>query len=277
MDEFAPATTTPAVPAAGFTREPVAGGELPDPFQLLDETLKEFMANLGPYVLAGLGQMVFVFPVVFIAIIGLYALMFGGVFGGMAVVGLVAAVLPEDLAGLVVGLGSLALPIGLFGITFLVIGGMSVVLMPTAASLARAVARHQRGEDDVLGFTSAFDSATQDVGSVITAGAVVVMLSIMGAMMCYFPAFAVLLFLGFAMNMVALHREGGVAAITTVFAHARQHLPWHGKFTLLYLVLMLVAGNVPIIGPMFAVALHVRAYRRLFGDGDTAVLHVHPA
>jgi len=34
----------------------------------------------------------------------------------------------------------------------------------------------------------------------------------------------------------------------------------------------MVAGYVPVVGAMFMVAFHVRAYRYLFGDGPDAVV-----
>ena len=41
---------------------------------------------------------------------------------------------------------------------------------------------------------------------------------------------------------------------------------------MVYLGLIMVGSYVPIVGPMFATAFHVRAYRGVFGDDAEPVL-----
>jgi hypothetical protein len=272
MDAPTPDLTPSAPVSPGFSREPLPGGELPDPLTLLDETLKEFTANLGPYCMAGLGQLAVMLPLLFTLIVLIHLTAFGGLLGGGALLGLIAGALPEDLAALVISFGSILLPVLLFGSIMAMLGVLTVLAMPVTASLHRAVVRHQRGEEGALSFRSAFESLTQDMGRVMLTGLLLTTLSLTGLMMCYVPAFFVMLFTGFALNLVAVHRTGGLEAILTAVRHARTHLAWHTKFSLLYLVVLMVGGQIPVAGPMFAVALHMRAYRAVFGDGDAPVL-----
>ncbi|MFT7520790.1 MAG: hypothetical protein ACI9MC_002941, partial [Kiritimatiellia bacterium] len=48
------------------------------------------------------------------------------------------------------------------------------------------------------------------------------------------------------------------------FNHAKSNVGWHlGTFGLIFVVSM-VAGNIPVLGPMAAIAFIVRAYREAF-------------
>ncbi len=86
------------------------------------------------------------------------------------------------------------------------------------------------------------------------------------------PAFLVSFLLGFAVTMASVHRMGVFGSLKTVASHAIAHPAWHAKVALLYIVVMMVANNVPVIGAVFGVSFHVRAYRKVFGDGPEPVL-----
>jgi len=247
------------------------GGELPDIGELLSETLTEFMENIGPYAMAGLGQMLLLIPLIMVVMVGMYALIavgiFGVVIGGVGI----AAVLPEELAGLGMIVGQLVLMGGMGVAFFGAIGFIGAIVAPVSASLVRAVAAHQRGEK-TLELTSAFSSLTENVGAVIAGAAILSVVSMGLAMMCYFPALLPVIFLSFAAPLIALHGMGAMDGIRTALAHARAHFQWHAMFGLLHLVMLMAAGSIPVVGFMFVVAFQVRAYRRVFGDGSEPVL-----
>jgi hypothetical protein len=144
------------------------------------------------------------------------------------------------------------------------------VLAPFNASLMRAVAAHQRGEQ-TLGFSAAFSSLTKDLMTVIVTGLLLSWLTICLLMCCYVPALLVPLMLSFVGALVALHGLGVKSAFKTAFTHAKNHLGWHALYMLAHIGISIVANNIPVIGPAFMIALHVRAQRALFGDGENPV------
>lgn len=256
---------------------PLAGGDLPDVGSLLTETFAEFGDNIGPYAMAGVGLMLVTMPLAFVMIFGIYIVVFGGMFGtmiaGAAFSVFVSQTVSEDLgavAMVVTQLATIAVPV------VLVVGAVAAIgaiLAPLNASLARAVAAQQRGGPK-LELTSPFSTFTQDLVSVVVAALLIAALVTMGAFLCYLPALAVPLLFGFGTTMVALHRTGAGQGLRTSMQHALGHLSWHLPFGLLYLVFSMVAGYVPVLGPMFLVAFHVRAYRHVFGDGEEPNLQV---
>lgn len=248
-----------------------SGGELPDLGALLNETVTEFMENIGPYALAGLGQMLVVIPIALVMIFGMYAMIALGIGGMLAGGAGLAAVLPGELAGLgalagaLVGLAVIA--VCFFGF----IGLMGAMMAPINASLLRAIAAHQRGEK-TLELSSAFSSLGENIGAVIGGAAILTLLSVALSMMCYFPALLPVIFLGFAAPLIALHGRGAVEGIQAAAAHARSHLKWHALYGLLHFALLMAASSIPVVGVMFVLAFQVRAYRRVFGDGRQPVL-----
>src|SRR5690606_3255139 len=112
------------------------------------------------------------------------------------------------------------------------------------ASLVRSVAAHQRGEQE-LDFTAAFRTVTQDLPSVVGTSFVVAAMGIVGLMMCYLPTLLVAMLFGFAINVVALHRAGALPALRTSFRHAMAHPGFHAPYVLLFVVINLVANNIP--------------------------------
>ncbi len=258
-----------------YKLEPEPGGEFPAIGDLLTETMEEFQDNMAKYVLAGVGQFLVIMPVVFV---GIFVLYFGIAIGmgvvmvcGAIIGGLLAEYVNEGLGFLVLmltQLGSILVPI-LFLVAF--IGGLAALLAPFNASLVRAVAGHQRGELE-LDFPAVFATVGKDLPKVIGAGILLGMMSTVGLMMCYFPALAVPIVFGFVAPLVALHRLGAIDGVKTALAHFMAHSSWVGTLGVVYLGLSMVAAYVPILGPAFILAFHVRAYRKVFGDGETAVL-----
>ncbi|MEL6349564.1 MAG: hypothetical protein AAFV53_41055 [Myxococcota bacterium] len=248
-----------------------AGGERPDLSELLSETMNEFTENLSSYAMAGLGQMLILFPVILITIFGLYIALGLGVVGMIVGGAGLAAVLPEDLVALGAVLGPFIM-ISVIGIgSIAAIGLVTAVTAPLHASLVRAIVAHQRGEQP-LEWTSAFSTLTENVSAVIFGALTLTVLSILLAMMCYLPALLPLIFLTFAPSLIAIHGHGAMDGLRLAAQHARAHLGWHATFGLIGFVMLMVASNIPVIGPMFVVAFHVRAYRRVFGDGPEPVL-----
>lgn len=261
-----------------YKMESLPGGDLPEVGTLFNETLAEFTDNLGPYALAGLGQLVVFVPVVIVSVIAFYVVFFAGWIGTVALTGILGAMLSsisEDLAGLVMAFGSLGsmfVPLLLMIPVFLL---MAAVLAPVQASLYRAVAAHQRGEKP-LDFSSAFSTLTQNLSASITAAVVMTLLAAIALAMCYLPILLLPLFFGFTTTFAALHGLGGIQAARTSLQHALAHLNWHIIFALMAFVLGMFASYIPVVGPMFVLALHVRAYRYVFGDGAEPVLEPSP-
>jgi uncharacterized membrane protein len=278
------ATETPGVfdapvatPKKGYSTDPEPGGRLPEVGQLLSETMAEFMDKIGPYILAGLGLTVVVVPIAFATIFVAYFVIFGGMLG-ISMVGIgVGAGIAENVnegAGafvmLVSQLLAIVVPLGAFVVLLM---AMLALMAPLHASLVRAVAEQQRGGKE-LDFTSAFSTAGRDVAKVLIGAALITGLALLGALACYVPALAVTFLFGFVGAMVALHGVAPVTAMRANLRHALDHLWWHVLFGALYLVVLMVGSYVPVLGTMFVVAFHVRAYRVIFGDGEQPALEV---
>ncbi len=265
--------SSPKVPLA-----PVSGGRLPAFGTLLGDTLNEMMENLGAYAVVGAVHFGIVLVVILIALLIAYLVMFGvfalGLFGGVGGgTALTEAGAPEALATLV-GVGGPVL--GAFGGvvgSFLVIGPAFLLLAPMNASILRAVAAHQRGERP-LDLGAAFGTLTRDLLSVVLVVAGYGVLVFLGLLFCYLPAFLPMFLLAFASTLVILHRRGAATALSTAARHALAHPKWHGTYLLVTVGLGMVAGQVPVLGPMFLFALHARAHRELFGDGPEPVVEV---
>ncbi|MCB9672250.1 MAG: hypothetical protein H6736_04205 [Alphaproteobacteria bacterium] len=256
-------------------REPLPGGVVPDPIELFKSTLEELLDDVVPYLLAGVGQMVIVVPLVFVLIFFLYFVMFGTMFGGIFV-GIAAAavtgeVLGDDAAGLVFMLTYLGTWAVMLAAMVFVAVFIGAVLAPTQASLVRRVAEHQRGGRK-LDFTACFSDAFLDLPSVVGVTLLVGTLFAVGMLLCYLPGLVAIVLLGFASSLVVLHRMGPVHAARTSVAHVMANPGFHGMFGLLYFATSMLAAYIPIIGTMFLMALHVRAARTLFGDGEEAVV-----
>ena len=250
------------------------GGETPALGELFKLTMDEFMKNIGPYALAGVGIMLASIPVVFIAIFVGYILMVVGIFGAMfGVTAAAIAILPESLMflGPIAG-GLLTIVVIFMGMTLLV-SSVNALLAPFNASLSRAIAAHQRGEEE-LTIKAAFSSMTENLVSVIGTAIVLSLLATVLAAFCYLPMLLVPLFLAFAPGLVALHGMKALDAVKHAGGHAKLHLKWHGLYMLAFIGANLLASNIPVIGPAFMAALHVRALRMLFGDGESPVLTV---
>jgi hypothetical protein len=242
------------------------GGHLPPIGPVLNETLTVFMRDLGPYALAGLGHLLIVLPLAFGVGLAMYAVIMVVVFGGMFGAALMAEGGSEQ--------GAAAMALALVALTVLLVFGMvgvlNAILAPVQGSLYRAVARFQRGEEQ-LGFGSAFSSLGTNLVGGIVAMTLVMTLVLVGASFCYFPALVVALFVPWTFSLVALHGVGPVAALRRSVSHARQHFKWHLGFFGYTLLVSLVANNIPLVGPMFAIAFHIRVYREVFGDAEQAV------
>lgn len=261
--------------AEPVVREPLPGGEAPDVGKLLNETIAEFTDDIGPYLLAGLGHTLVVMPVVFGAIILLYLGMIFGMFGGMIGIGVVGAMVGSMLGETAGGLSMLVSQLIFFLLIFLAIvafgAGLGAVLAPFNASLTRAVAAYQRGEGE-LGFNAAFSTAGQDIMKVVAGAVLIASLAMVLLMFCYIPVLIVPFVFGFFSPLIYLHGLGPLDAFRTSLAHFQAHMSYHLTIAALLLVLGMVASYVPVLGPAFLSAFHVRAYRAMFGDGVEPVL-----
>jgi hypothetical protein len=260
-------------------RTMLAGGVKPDAGALFQETLNEFMDDPMPYLLAGLGQAVVLFPLIFGVVFGMYFLMFVGVFGSVIGGTVVGIVVTETFGESLGGIAMLATMLGSYGLMILAIVGSFVligaVMAPMQASLTRRVAEHQRGGRK-LDFMAPFTDMTQDLGKVLTVAFLFGLIMLMGAMACYLPALIAAVLLTYSTTFVALHGMRPVRALMESTSHVADNLDFHGLFALMYFGLSMLAGYIPIAGPMFVMALHVRSYRMVFGDAEEPVLRLSP-
>ena len=256
-----------------YTLEPVKGGQLPEHAKLLAGALQDLIDNLGPYVLASLAQTLIILPVVFVFIFVIYAVIgVGAVVGIGGMIGLASAV-GEEYAGIVMVVGQLLMFLAMFATIFAMAAGLGGLLAPLSASLWRAVAKHQRGEGK-LEFGSVFSTVTENVGSVIMVQILLALGVSVGLLFCYLPGILFGFATAFAAPLVFLHRRTPLEAVTIALNHTRDHLTWHAIWFAMMLVVGIAASYVPIIGPAFLLALQVRAYREIFGDGEEPVLDV---
>ena len=138
-------------------------------------------------------------------------------------------------------------------------------MAPINASLLRAVAKQQRGEEQ-LTIGSCFTTATQDLVPVLGVTLAISVLGSLLSLFCILPGLLVPLFFGFATSLVALHQARASDAMKIAAAHARGHLGWHAMYMVLHWVFTMLANNIPVLGPTFIAAFHVQATKALFGD-----------
>jgi len=260
--------------AEPVVREPLDGGVEPDVGAVLNATIADFTDDIGPYVMASLGHTLVLVPIIFAAIFIFYIVFFVLLMGGSVGLAVVAVMITEllgEAAGGLSMLGSqLIMIFGMFVLFFAFISGIAAITAPLNASLTRSVAAYQRGEG-TLDISAAFSSAGQDIVKVVMVSVVMGCLALVLVSMCYIPVLIIPLMFGFTTAMVSLHRLGPISAFTTSLAHFQKHPKFHLMFGALTLALNMVASYVPVLGPAFMVALHVRAYREMFGDGEEMV------
>lgn len=255
------------MPEKPYKLERIAQGSVPDLGKLLAATFGEFIDNIGPYALTGLAQLCVTIPLVFVALFVIY----GGIFGVMAlgIVGtaLATSAVGDDNAPIVLAGGQL-ITMGTFVVVlFAGIALITAISAPIQASTVRAVAAQQRGEAK-LEFMSMFATMTQDIVPVTMVTVLVLTLTLVGSMLCYVPGLIAMFACVFAASLVALHRIGPVDAIKLAATTAFANPGFHAVYFVLMFAIAFAAANIPVIGPMFLVALQVRACRELYGDGD---------
>lgn len=254
------------VPAKPQVIGKLAGGRLPPHGELLSATLEDFMGNLAGYVMAGVVLFAVRVPVTFIGIFFMYFVIFAVMIGGMIAAAAVASAFPADMTDLIMSIGSLGTGLATFVAVMAVMGGLIALLAPLVASVTRAIAAYQRG-DSQLDIASAISTITQDLSGTIGVALLLVGLSLVGFLLCYLPGFIVLILGGHAAALVHHHHLRPMAAMRLSAATVMANPGWHLIYWLMIMALSMVAGLVPLLGPLFLVALSIRAYRELFGDG----------
>ncbi|MEN0066067.1 MAG: hypothetical protein AAGA48_28250 [Myxococcota bacterium] len=254
-------TPAPGAPASVVrTRED--GGTFPNVGDLVQESLTEFTDSIVPYILSFLG------------LIAGYLVVGVGMSIVWGLLTIVVVVLVSALGALVEGLGSVGVTlVGLLtvGVNLALlglglVGGMALVA-PLTGSYFRAVAAHQRGEGE-LELASAFSTLSENAVQMAGMGAILGAATFVGGLFCLLPALAVPVFLGFAIPIVALHGLPVADAARLNVTHVRDHLQEHLPIALSILGLNLIGGVIPVVGPAFTTAYTVRAYRKIFGDGE---------
>ncbi|MFK7930778.1 MAG: hypothetical protein AB8H79_21525 [Myxococcota bacterium] len=252
------------IPAKSGRDTPVSlnAAGMPQPVDLLKATFNEFMEDVGPYALAGLGITVVGF--------GLAMIWMGIGFGCLAtiMVGTVAtmgaaATNGGDVGQAIAALGPLGFMLAYVGTLLTIVVGISASAAPFNGSLFRAVDNFRNGGAE-LGFGSAFNTAfKQPIKDIITV-LVIQLLVIVGLFFFYVGALFVGFFLGWTALFTMLEGDSVVTAIKKAFAHTREHMGWHLAIFGLNIVVGLLAGYVPVLGPMFHVLFYVRVYRSVF-------------
>lgn len=247
------------------------GGELPEIGRLLQETVTDLQDHFGDYLVAGAIHFVVVVTVVLVgAVVGYlggFVGMFGLILGAAGVMVWAEQALGTDTAGLLaIPLQLTALALFFLGVAVFA-GAFGAILAPMTASMYRAIAAHQRGEGR-LEPGAAFSSLGERWTGAVTAGVATATLFVFGSVFCYVPALLVPVVFGFAVPLAALHPIGGLRAMAVSARFTAARAPWAVPFGLLLLVGWMVGGNVPVLGPAFVMALHVRAHRYVFGDGE---------
>lgn len=253
------------------THEP--GGGLPSLGALYSETLTDLTENLQGYAMAGLAFMAIVMPVSMIGGIVAMVLMQAVLFLGLAASAVGSAALADatGAGGPVMMLGSFGSVLVAIASSFAVITLMVGFLAPVSASVSRAIAAHQRGEAP-LTFGGALGTMTQDPMAAMATLLLVTGGAFVGMLFCYVGALVPAILFGFAFTMVSLHRKGVMDALRISAKHAMARPAEHAAYALAYMATAMVAGSVPVLGHMFLMALGVRAYRKMFGDGAEPVL-----
>ena len=252
-----------------------AGGGIPALGVLFSETLEDLTTNFQGYLLLGLAWLVAVLPltlfVAFGSMFGMYVVMGLGIGGSVLAARVVAERSgDQDLSGLVAMVGSLVSVGGALVLFFGVLVLLGAVLAPLIASFTRAVAAHQRGEGE-LSFQSGFATLRQDLPATIGVSMFTGAAGILGVLFCYVGALVPAVLFGFSHNLVTLHRKGAREALGIAARHAIARPTEHITVILALMGTSLVAAYVPVVGQMFTLALGVRAYRKMYGDGPEPV------
>jgi len=227
----------------------VEGGELPSVIELLIELWNDIKADWVQYALVSVGYALVLFPLT----IGLVVVMFAGFVPGLVI---------EDELVMILG----------FLVTYiLAIFGSFVVQGPIMASVVRALWHHEVDGEE-MGIGSPFNRMFANLPSVVAVLLITMVLTFAGALFCYVPAFLVGIATVFALPAAAVHGLGPIDAIRLSARHAIQHFGWHAALWGLAFAIMLVLMYVPLVGTfagaIFYYAYIVRAYRRVFGDGE---------
>jgi hypothetical protein len=227
--------------------------------EIASEGLNQFMGDLTPYVMAGVGQLIASLVFVFVGVGGMMVIMFGGIMAGA----MVAVALEMEA---LVGLCSIASYLG----AIVVLVMFMSMLAPMQMSLIRAVDKHLDGEGE-LGIGSIVSTATHRPVGAILLNLIIVTLAVIGVFMCYLPALLVSLLFALATPIYALEDKGVFESLSQSFGHLRANFSWHLPFWGIGLLVAIAGGNIPVLGPMFHVLYLTQGYRAAFrGEGAPA-------
>lgn len=209
--------------------------------------VEDLQAHALRYLLAGTGIAVVSVPLMVTVIGGSYALVLGVIFGGIAL---------DDPDAIV--LGSVAATFA----SLALIAVASLVVVPLQASLLRAIDRHfaASGVDSELGFGSAWESPTQDLGTILLFSTTQAVVAGTGLMLFYLPGLLFIALTDLAWPHLVLERQGIGAAYRFSFESARTHTSWHLGYVVLLFSLSMILPYIPILG-LFVTASVLAAWR----------------
>lgn len=249
-----PATEAP-------TRNLVDG--LPSPMDLASETLNTFMADMGPYVMLAVGQMVASLVALTILLPVIFGCYFGLIFGGTAVGAILIDIggdAMEALGAMVMVFGIIA---GYLSLILVSLVGGGILLGPFHGSTLRAIDDHLAGVRKAS-FTGAFDTAMKQPVADILSAVGHRFLVFLGFPILFVGPLAIDLFLHWWPAAVALDGMSQGSAFKRSFGHTKSHLSWHLGFYGLLVVFSIVAGQIPILGPAAVSLFAVKSYRAVF-------------
>lgn len=259
-----------------------SGGRVPDPVAVLGDVCRDLVGRAEAHALASLIGHSLALTVSFVVYVAFVLAMYAGLMiwavgslgtlaAGMQVLLLAAgAAVPADVLVLV----GLAGYVGWWGATMVVMLAalccvyptFYVALAPLHAGWTRAVAK----PGGVLDPADVARLAFRDLPSTLACAAFVALLTC--ALLVTGPgAVLPLLLFGFAPSLVAIHRLSWWSALKTSARHVAANPLFHVAYLCAWLLLWTVAAMIPLAGPAFMVALHVRVYRVVFGDGPVPV------
>ncbi len=231
--------------------QPVGAAQLPPATSHVGEAFGLVKANIGGFLLSGVGFMGATFVGVMVCILVVF-------------VPVIPAILTESEPLLMVGL---VVGFSIYTVLLLLLVGVLTPLM--WASLYRAYDAALAGRGS-LGLTSAFSTLRQDALQVILCWFLMQTAVMIGAVLCYVPGLLLAAMLQLAIPLVAVRRLSAVAALKVGFEHAKAHLGWYLAVFFLALVMSMVLQYIPIVGLFlgmpFMVLVQAAALRHAFPE-----------
>ncbi|TVQ93102.1 MAG: hypothetical protein EA397_04835 [Deltaproteobacteria bacterium] len=260
------------------TASPTPDGALQSPVEIATESINVLMDNVGPLLMAILAQVLSVFVASFVivplSICCLYGCMIGSVPTGMAVGAVLHPLLGDGGAGTIGALITTFMFIGSFVLFYgILIVGLLLVVAPISGGTLRVIDEHLRGVSEAS-FGAVFKKAGEQPAKDIFSNGIFSVALLVGMLFCYIGALipaVLLMWFPFACELDGKSiREGLTRSIRIL----REQPGWVLTTFAVGFVANMVAGMIPLLGPLYAIVFMVRCYRVAFPaetEGDSEV------